>query len=189
MSGIAQRMSAADSRRLTRGEYDAISEIIDAVDRKARELEFKWGIGRLPNIVPLEWSQRFHSQRRKFSEALIDWNVAEATKHGQAMERAYAKLDELASASGASHGPAEQWEFMLDGQLVILVQDRARMGQADRQGRAAQVWSLDEIASVIRNHPILAAAKEAFQGAEVVSIRPPAAVRQQLDDDLEGLPF
>lgn len=43
-------------------------------------------------------------------------------------------------------------------------------GRLQRHGRKAQVWALDEIASVIRCHPILAAAKDAFPGAQVVSV-------------------
>ena len=189
MSSIAQRMSAADSRRLTRGEYDAISEIIATVDRKACDIEARWGIGRLPKLVPLELSQRFHSQRRKFSESLVDWNVAEATKHGAAMERAYVALEAAALAAGHEPLPSDQWEFETPEGLVILVKDKARTNMAETHGRRAQVWSIEEIASVIRAHPILAATKDAFPGATVESIRPPAKSRQKLDDDLEGLPF
>ena len=105
------------------------------------------------------------------------------------MERAYDKLDELATAAGAEHGRVDQWEFMVDGKLVILVQDMARTPHVDRGGREASVWSLDEIASVIRAHPILAAAKEAFPGAVVESIRPPKPKPGDLNDDLSGLPF
>lgn len=51
--------------------------------------------------------------------------------------------------------------------LAVILRDT---GRVQRHGRKAQVWALDEIASVIRCHPILAAAKDAFPGAQVVSV-------------------
>lgn len=182
-------MVTGSAKRLSTGELDAITAIIAAVDRKGREMDEKWGTGRLPALVGVEWADRFSSQRRKFSEALWRWDYPEARKHGEAMERAYAKLDELATAAGAEQGAPEQWEFETPEGLVILVRDRARQGQVDTQGRRAQVWSLDEIASVLRNYPMLAAAKDAFPGAEVVSIRPARDFKDALDDSLEGLPI
>lgn len=182
-------MVTGAARRLTAGEHEIVDAILAAVDRKGRVMDEKWGVGRLPTLVGAEWAERFASQKRKFSEALWRWDVAETRKHGEAMLRAYDKLDALAEASGAQHGPSEQWEFMAGDELVILVRDRSRVGQVDTNGRRAQVWSLDEIASVIRAHPVLAAAKDAFPGAEVVSVRPAYDFKNALDDSLEGLPF
>lgn len=176
-------------RRISNGEYDAIMSVVDAVDAKGRAADEKWGVGRLPTLVPAEWAGKFRQQQRKFSAAIGQWDYPEALKHGQAMERAYAKLDELAEASGAEKGLPEQWEFEVDGKLVILVKDLRRTNQVELHGREAQVWSLDEIASVIRQHPILAAAKDAFPGATIESVRTGRDVKQKLDDSLEGLPF
>lgn len=176
------------SRAASTGELDAIDAVSSAVDAKGRAMDEKWGIGRLITLVPVEWADRFHTQSRKFSLALQDWNYPEALKHGQAMERAYAKLDELATASGAEHGKPEQWEFETPDGLVILVKDIQRTNQVDRQGRQAQVWSLDEIASVIRAHPEIVKAKTVFSGAEVVSIRPVQARKIGLEAN-DDIPF
>ena len=49
--------------------------------------------------------------------------------------------------------------------------------------------ALDEIANVIRCHPILAKAKDAFPGAQVVSVRPSKTTLAELDDELSDIPF
>lgn len=171
-------------------EVEGCTVIIQAVDRKAREIEKRWGTGRLQNLVPVEWAERFASQRKKFSLACFELDLAAVRQHGQAMERAYDKLEEVAVSCGYAPSPPEHWEFELeDGKMVILVRDRAEMGQIDMKGRQAQIWSLDEISEVVRKFPLLSAAKDNFPGAEVISIRPERAAHDALDDALTDIPF
>jgi hypothetical protein len=160
-----------------------IDTVIKAVDRRARELEELWGLGRLPSLVPHELAERFRLQQRKFSTAVWEYKIEEVRKHGDAMLRAYAKLEEVAAAAGAQPAPAEQWEFETDDGLVVLVRDMADTGRAQLHGRKAQVWSLDEIISIVRAHPVLVAAKQCFPGATVESVRPALEVRD-FDDQI-----
>lgn len=170
-------------------DMDTIQAILDVVEQRAREMDERWGLGRLPTLVPIEWATRFASQKRKFSDAVWAWKAADAETHGQAMLRAYAKLDEIATAAGHQPGPPEQWELEIPDGLVILVRDRQRMNQVQTGGRRCQVWSLDEIAEVVRKHPEIVCAKEEFPGAELVNIRPARDIQAQLNDSLEGLPI
>jgi hypothetical protein len=172
-------------------KHEALNQvdlIVRSVDQRGREMDQRWGIGRLPMLVPIDVAERFRVQQRKFSSAVWEYDAAEVQKHGEAMLRAYAKLDELAVACGASTAPPEQWEFEVAGELVILVKDLKDTGRVETNGRAAQVWSLDEIANVISAHPILNAAKSAFPGAVVESVRPPKALRDELNDNVNDLP-
>jgi hypothetical protein len=170
-------------------EAEQVYAIIEAVDRVGKDMDAKWGLGRLPTLVSPDWAQKFASQKRKMHDACWSWNVAETLKHGEAMIRAYRKLDELATAAGHRPGPAEQWEFEGPDGLIVLVCDRERMNQVETGGRRCQVWSLDEVAEVIRKHPTITVAKDCFPGAEVVSIRPVQQFKTELNDSLEGLPF
>lgn len=165
-------------------KLDDIAVVVRTVDRAGRDADEVWGIGRLRTLVPIEWADRFTSQQRKFSDAVWARNLEDVRKHGEAMLRAYAKLDELAEAAGHSRGRPDQWEFDTDTGLVILVRDRARMNQVDTGGRQCAVWSLDEIASVIRAHPEIVTAKNCFPGAEVLSVRPDPALVENLYDEL-----
>lgn len=175
-------------QRLSSGDLDIIQEVLNAVDERGKELDRKWGLGRLPALCGIEWAEKFASQSRKFSAAIWAWDLNEARKHGEAMLRAYAKLDEIATAAGCVPGPPEQWEFMTPNGLVILIRDINRMNQVETGGRKCQVWSLDEIANVIRKHPEIAMVKNLFPGAEVERLSPKRAIVDQLDDSLEGMP-
>lgn len=174
------------ARKISAGELDVVQEILTVVDRRGKELEQQWGIGRLPALVPLEWTERFLSQRQKFSAACAALDCHETRKHGEAMLRAFDKLEALAIEAGHKPGPPDQWEFEVDGEVVILVKDIARLHQADTGGRRCQVWSLDEIANVIRSQKLVVEAKLEFAGAEVVMLRP---VKPNWNDLNDEIPF
>jgi len=170
---------------------EQIDTIVRAVDQRGRDMDNRWGLGRLPAMVDPAIGEKFRVQRRKFSAAVLDLNLEQSQIQGDGMLRAYAKLDELATAKHGEPVKPEQWEFTVgvDEELIILVRDIKDTGRVDTGGRQCQVWSLDEIASVIRNHPLIAAAKEQFPGAIVESVRPAKAARDKLNDALTDVPF
>jgi len=171
------------------GQISDMQVIINCVDQRGREMDERWGFGRLPMLVPIDWAERFHAQLKLFNAAVWEFNSTLVRQHGNAMLRAYDRLDELAREAKGEQLPVDQWEFETEQGLIILVRDLRDTCRAQRHGRQAQVWSLDEIASVIGHHPILVATKNAFPGAQVVSVRPSRAARDQLDDELSDIPF
>jgi hypothetical protein len=171
------------------GQISDMQVIINCVDQRGRELDQHWGIGRLPMLPPIEWAERFHAQHKLFNAAVWEFDLALVRQHGNAMLRAYDLLDQLAREAKGEPLPVDQWEFETPNGLVILVRDLRDTGRVQRHGRAAQVWALDEIANVIRCHPNLAAAKDAFPGAQVVSVPPSRTMLEQLDDELADIPF
>lgn len=170
---------------------EQIETAVSAVDARGKAIDERWGIGRLPMLVGPEMAERFRNQRVNFSKAVWDYDLPAVRKQGDALMRAYDALEAEAVAAHGEPGKPEQWEFTLGGDddLVILVRDIADVARADTGGRQCQVWSLEEVASVIRAHPVLAAAKNHFAGAVVESVRPHREARGKLDDDLMGLPF
>lgn len=175
------------------------ADIITLVDTRAKEVNRRWGHNRLPYLVPLEWMEKFKRQKNSWDMAAFECtgsplpaDLERMKVQGEAMLRAYDKLEQIATESGRGGLPAGQWEFELkDGSLVILVQDKADMAQVERHGREAQVWSLDEIAEVIQNFPILSAAKDTFPDAEVMQVEVATSrkVKDKLDDELSDIPF
>lgn len=178
----------AKTNHVSLNQIDAIIRTVDAAGRRAEQ---RWGIGCLPMLVSMEDGDRFRRQQFKFSSACWEYDLQAVRGHGEAMLRAYAKLDELATAAHGEPSAPEQWEFTITDteDLIILVRDIKDAGRLNTGGRQCQVWSLDEIASVIRNHPMIAAAKENFPGSVVESVRPAKRVRDKLDDALTETPF
>ncbi len=171
------------------GQISDMQIIINCVDQRGRELDQHYGIGRLPMLVPIEWAERFHAQHKLFSAAVWEFDLGAVRQHGDAMLRAYDKLDQIAREAKGEPLPVDQWEFETQHGLVILVRDLRDTGRVQFHGRKAQVWSLDEIANVIHCHPMIAAAKEAFVGAQVISVRPSKVAIDALNDELSDIPF
>lgn len=180
-------------------KHEILSDIaawIETVDERARECNRKWGHNRLPHLVPLDWLDKFRSQKRKWELAcfeccgsLLAEDRERVRKQAEAMLRAFDKLETLAVAEGYLPTPPNEIEFELsDGTPVILVRTRAEMAQIDPAGRKAQVWSLEEVATVIAKFPMIAATKDAFPGAEVVQMRTSKVVVGELNDSLADMP-
>jgi hypothetical protein len=176
---------------------DQCAALIRTVDEQARQLNKRWGHNRLPHLVPLEWTERFRSQKRKWEMACFEFSgspnpddLAIIRKHGEAMIRAFSKLEDLAVENGYLPTPPAHWEFELkDGTPVILVRDRADMSMIEPDGRSVQIWSLEEVATIIEKFPMIALAKDAFPGAQVVQMKTGAKVIDALDDALTDLPW
>lgn len=176
---------------------DAASAIIKTVDTHARAVNAKWGFNLLPHIVPLEWTEKFRVQKKKYELAAFEACGAHdpayletLRKHADAMIRAFGKLEQVAVENGHLPTPLQHWEFELeDGTPVILVRDRCEMDQVKPDGRAVQIWSLDEVAAVIGKFPELKRVKECFPGAQVIQMRTSKPIKDKLDDELNTLPF
>jgi hypothetical protein len=190
-------MSSAQQPPPTRHELlGTMGDIIRTVDEHARELNRRWGFNRLPHIVPIEWTERFRAQKFKWERACFECTGSPAPEHlirvrqhGEAMLRAYDKLEELALAAGKSPAPASQWEFETnDGKPIVLVRTRAEMAQVQRDP-PAQVWCLEEIGEIITRFPELLAAKDAFPQAEIVQMRTDPLVIGELNDGLGDIPW
>lgn len=174
-----------------------IRAMIETVNVRADEINRRWGMNRLPHLVPLDWLDRFRAQKRKWETACFECAGSPkpedrdtVRKHGEAMLRAFDKLEALAIEDGYLPEPAQHWEFLLnDETVVMLVRNRTEMSQLDPKGRTVQIWSLEEIVDIIEKFPALIKTKECFPGAEMLSLRTSRVVTDALNDSLEDLPF
>ncbi len=176
----------------------AVRDIIDLVDERAADCNRKWGYNRLPLLVPIEWMEKFRSQKRKWEAACFEFagsplpdDLEQVRKQGNAMLRAFDKLEALAVEQGHMPTPPAHWEFELnDGTPVILVRERHQIAQVDPKGRPVQIWALEEVADVIAKFPVMVlGTKSAFPGAELVQCRTSKPLVDALDDSLTDLPF
>lgn len=160
----------------TPGTYIAGAEVVDDVDLIASEMEAKWGADRLRLLVGAELREKFDRQRYKFNQAVWHGTLEQVRSEGARMVKAWQVLDRTAMEAGKAQGAAEVWEVALrNGRTVALVRDWRDVSKAKAQleGRAMNVYTLDEIANLIENLPQLVKAKEVFPGAQVTAVRPP----------------
>lgn len=152
----------------------------DGVDHVAREMENKWGVGRLPLLVDGELRAKFERQGLRFNTALEQaWQSEFLTrdmldgvaKAAGGMERAWKALDDAAKASGAKPIDPDVWEAVLrDGSIVAVVRTNAEAGAVLREGRQLSVWTMEEVARAIELMPEMLFAndvKKAYSGERV----------------------
>jgi hypothetical protein len=161
-----------NTKQVSRYVFDAIQSIVDGVDEEARRIEDKWGVGRLELLVPDDMREKWRRQQRRFRQAIASQDVEQVRSAGGAMHRGYAVLDEEARARGFPPLDPDIWEIaMSDGRVIAFCRNSADAFHAFRQGRHADVWTLEEVKHLIEAWPEIALAKQSFAGAEVVSAR------------------
>lgn len=157
----------------SRSTYLAGRSELDGVDALAAEMEAKWGVGRLRLLVAADWREKFDRQRYLLNQAIWHGDLEDVRQQSRRMTAAWRKLDELATAAGATRlDPEAVWEVALpSGTVAAIVPTMAYAGRVRAEGRAVAVYTLDEIARLLVASPTVVAAKQIFPGAEVVPIR------------------
>ncbi len=171
---------------MSRAVYSSIQAVIDGVDIDAVEMEKKWGVGRLRLLVSDDLRERFDRQGEKFNRAVWAADVGDVRKHGNGMHRAWLALDEAATEAGARPLDPVVWETRIGDRVLAIVQTTAEAHAISSDGRAREVWTMEEIGRVlVAFSQQVGEAKQVFPGCEVVSVRPPPF------DELTGddLPF
>lgn len=143
------------------------------LDELAGAMEAKWGVDRLPRLVPADLASKFYSQADKLDAAIEVGSPADIEHHAGRMQNAWRALDAAAEAAGALPlSPRYLEARMPDGRLLVICGDLESHWAMAHANRAAVVWNMDEIARVLHQFELTNTAKTVFPGAEVVNTRP-----------------
>jgi hypothetical protein len=150
---------------------------LDQLDDLAAGLERKWGIDRLPRLMPSAWRNKFDALK-----AQLDRTIAasmDTTEAAAALAKAWRLMDAKATEQGSFPLPPACFSVKVDDHIIEIAQDQTHANvliwNARNEGRTVAVWTLEEVATVLRLHGIAHAAKEAWPGALVTT--PPAEMR------------
>lgn len=146
--------------------------VISAFDMIAREMELKWGVGRLERLVDEPLGRKFTAQMDKFNQAIAQSKEDDIQKHGAAMKRAFQVLDQEATKIGAKQiDPNDYWEMKhprAEGIVVRLVRTAEEMPK-EKPDHVAYVAAEEMIEFV---PPSVLQIKATFAGAKVTDIKP-----------------
>ena len=165
----------------------AIDAVLARLDTEARRCEGRWGVERLPLLVPPEMAAKFGSAQAKLNAAIEAADVAAVVERAEIMLRGWQALD--AWASSAVNPDVERdegvWGYLHSGKPYKVVLDRSKAHrEASRATDPALVVTVAELLACwearMDRSPV-AAAKTAFPGAAVTAIRQKSAV---LDDEI-----
>jgi len=169
------------------GTYISGQAALDDVDILARDLEIRWGAGRLRLLVGADLRDKFDRQRYLVQQATEHGDLEAVRVQARRMMAAWRALDRAASEAGASTSPPEIWEGVTEAGVVVAIVRRSE--DAHRvavEGRAVAVYTLDEIIRIVGKVPALGAAKVAFVGAKVRKIKTGLADSLRAINDTRG---
>lgn len=148
---------------------------IEALDEVAHQMERKWGVDRLPRLVPVDLAEKFHRQVEKLNAEILEEataGFANVEREAQRMGNAWRALDAAAEAAGAQPLQAQWFEGRLpDGRLLIVAPDLQAARRIAGDDRAAVIWSMDELARVLWQFEMVNDAKLVWPGARVEQVR------------------
>ena len=186
--GDTRPLGSPQSWAKTPGTYLTGQAHIDGADQLAREMELKWGAGRLRLLVSPELREKFDRQRYLFNQAIWHGDLEAVRREGTRMVAAWHTLDRVAVATGAFVMSPEVWEVVLeDGTVAAIVANDTNADAVRASGRKLAVYTLDEIGRLLSHYPQIAKAKEVWPGATVEAVRRPSEPMDAFADTQAGL--
>ena len=171
------------SQAAMRRQQQSLHKYDDEVNR----LERKWGIDRLPWLVPIELRDRFYEQLDKLNAAI---DKCEGVDHEvEVTLRGCAAIERAAIEGGAQPLTGEYIEGrMPDGTVLAITANGYEAGKVKQDNREMKVFTVDEVGVILEKwleenkaKTLVDEAKNVFPGAVVESI-----VKNQLllDDEV-----
>jgi len=148
---------------------------VNSVDKVARDLENKWGIGKLQELASPSLAVKFERARQNFSDA------ANGDDHNYLVQKAenlivgWQTLEKAAIKKGHKPTDAEVWFAIApedQGEYKFaIVKHASDVAAVDRDAHP-RVYTLDEIARIISHYEtsMLKTAKEIFPNSKITKI-------------------
>ena len=158
-------------------------------DRAAREFDHQWGVDRLPELVSPATAERYGSAIAKLNAA-VEAEDPELCAHKAAVcIRGLQAMD--AEARAAGHKPtADFWEFDLEGFRIAILRETGDWTVVQRERPDIQaVYSMREVAVMLRDLKSLNVVKAEFPGAEVKKITAKSLPKSFYEAGGDPLPF
>ena len=170
MRGI-QREFFGSSDRAERKIQSALVEL----DKVAVDIERRWGVDRLRELVSPELRERFDETLDRLNAAVGLSDVGGVEKHAAAMGRGWLALEKAAKAAGARELDGKHWEAALpDGRVLCVTETRENAYKVSQDRPGCVVLSVPEIAALFAiwdGKGLVTEALAAFPGAEIVRVR------------------
>ena len=158
-----------------RAEEIRCDHAVAPFDRLAREMDDKWGINRLPELVSPETAERYGSAIAKLNAALSAADPEEVVKRANVCMRGLKVMDEEATALGRKPNSSEWWECEVGDFKFAIVRQIENWPHVKKERPDLAIYSLREIGIILRaaaQTPFIAQTKAAFPGSEIARITP-----------------
>ena len=161
----------------------ACDHAVAPFDRVCRDYERKYGIDRLPELVPPEMAARY-GKAMGVLNAAINAEDPDATAAAAAnCIRGLHALDAAATAAGHQPISPAVWEYTHEGYTFGIIRDVEEWPAAAAIRPGLTLYTLREVAvALAASRNAVVAVKAAFPGAQLAAIRQPTFLEESLDD-------
>lgn len=154
-------------------------------DRMANEMDHKWGIDRLVELVPADVAAKYGSAMAKLNAAIDAQDPDEVATRASVCVRGMQAMDQIASQAHGEPPTAQVWVVEADGYTFGLMRDPRAWQRAQEAYPKLELITEREMVLALTMYrrslakEMIDAAKAAFPGAEVTAIRD-----MELEDDI-----
>lgn len=158
------------------------------LDRLAIQMDKKWGVDRLPELVSVETAAKYGSAIAKLNAALQEGDPKTVAHKAQVCMRGLAAMDREAEAAGQPKATADYYEYEIDGFKFAIMADEGHWQTCKDARPDLTFFTMREVGVALRalriDNPIFAEVKKHFPAAQITSIAERAS--RSLD---EAIPF
>jgi hypothetical protein len=146
-------------------------------DRMANEMDHKWGIDRLVELVPADVAAKYGSAMAKLNAAIDAQDPDEVATRASVCVRGMQAMDQIASQAHGEPPTAQVWVVEADGYTFGLMRDPRNWQRAQEAYPKLELITEREMVLALTMYrrslakEMIDAAKAAFPGAEVTAIR------------------
>ena len=144
---------------------------LSSVDKIARDMEQRWGVGKLEQLADPALATRFEQARQNFNHALGQESITEVVAKAEDMIRGWKILEKKVLEAGYKPECERVW-FMVgdDGKKYAFVNDSSDHVHFDKD---VTVVSMEEVLMVFEAHykELYGEVKKHFPGAKMVEIK------------------
>jgi len=172
-----RRKKAAD--RLIHGEVQKERILCDyaiaPLDRLAIQMDDKWGIDRLPEIVSVETATKFGAAMAHLNECIEQNDPDKVKAAAENCIKGLQVMDAEATLAGQPQSQPDMLEYKLDDELhFAILPDKHWWPEVRKHRPDLQLFSLREVAIALKaakaDNPVIRAVKEQFPKAEISEI-------------------
>jgi len=161
---------------------------VAVMDRLAIQMDERWGVDRLPELVSIETAQKYGAALAKLNAALKAGDPKEVAHRAQVCMRGLKAMNDEAEAAGQPKASADYWEYDIDGFKFAVMKDGGHWMACKDARPDLRFFTMREIGVALRalniDNPIFAEIKKHFPQAQIDSIAERATDRETLDDPI-----
>ena len=153
-------------------------------DHACREMERKWGVDRLPELVSVESTDKWAKAMAGLNSAIAGQDPDKVKFWVEICLRGLKAMDEEALKAGHPISDPMIWEYNYEGTTYGIIEDGVHWPAAYAKRPNLVIFTMREVAIALHAHRngLVDAVKLAFPGASISAIRDKG---QNMNDDID----